>query len=121
MVKYLNLTPHEICFHHKDGSVERFPSDGRLVLRPEKRKPYIFKGYPAVKPSSKPTVSGLPAPPAQGEEEVVLIVSRHAAEWVSLWWDGEVLVPDTSRTSAVRGKDHRIVGIRRWEHWTNDE
>ena len=65
MVKYLNLTPHEICFHHKDGSVERFPSDGRLVLRPEKRKPYIFKGYPAVKPSSKPTVSGLPAPPAR--------------------------------------------------------
>lgn len=119
MARYLNLTPHEIAFHHSDGRVEIFPSDGRLILRPEKRKPYIFDGYPVVQPSTDPTVSGLPAPDAQGSEEIILIVSRYAAEWVSLWWNGEVLVPDTSKESAIRDNNYRIVGVRRWERWSS--
>jgi hypothetical protein len=121
-MKFINLTPHELFFHHSDGRIESIPSDGKVILRPEKREPYLFDGYLVVDPSVRPTVSGLPSPPAQEKEVPTLIVSRFAADCVARLWPGEVFIPDTSPASVIRDPNsfHRIVGVRRWERWTEE-
>jgi len=120
-MKFINLTPHKLFFHHTDGEIETIPSDGKVIVRPETREPYLLDGYSVVDPSSSPTISGLPSPPSVGEIPA-LIVSRYAAEGVARLWPGEVLVPDTSRESAVRDstQSFKIVGVRRWERWTEE-
>jgi hypothetical protein len=122
MTKLINLTPRDLFFHHPDGRVERFPSSGKVILKAESRQSYMLGGYPVVDPSVNPTVGGLPSPPKVGEIPT-LIVSRFAADRVARLWPGEVFIPDTSSESAVRDPDryYKIVGVRRWERWTNEE
>lgn len=119
-LKFLNLTPHDVNYHHKDGTIEIIPSTGRVYVVPETREPYSFEGYTVVERSLRPTISGIPSI-GEDEEIPALIVSRYAAALVRDLWPGEVFVPDTSSVSVIRDKSYRIVGIKRWERWSGDD
>ena len=119
-MKFINLTRNNIHFYHQDGSIETFPSNGKVYLMPEHDEPYNLNGYFVVDASSTVSINGLPAVPESGEIPA-LIVSRLAAEAVSSLWPGEGFVPDTSPASVVRDHSHKIIGVRRWERWSGDD
>ena len=112
MVKFVNLTPHEVVVYSQDGKeiVLRIPPSGTIArVTTISRVVGYIDGIP-VRKTEYDKIEGLPEP----QEDTIFIVSTVLL--VALKERGikrtDVVSPDTNPDSAVRDKDGRIIGVK---------
>ena len=109
MVKFVNLTPHEIVIFDNEGRsvIKRIPPSGQVARVSVKRtKVAEIDGVPVYK-TEYGEIEGLPEP----KEDTVYIVSILVLQALK-GTRKDVVAPDTSPASAIRDEQGRIKGVR---------
>jgi len=112
MVKFVNLTPHEIVVvgENKEVKTVILPSGEIARVKIKQEFTTTVEGIPVVKTIFY-EVEGLPEP----QSDTIYIVSSLVAQAVPHRED--VVAPDTSPEGVVRDSEGRIIGVKRFQKW----
>ncbi len=109
MVKFVNLTPHEIVIFDNEGKniIKRIPPSGQVARVSVKRTKVAEIGGVPVFRTEYGEVEGLPEP-KEGTVYIVSILVLQALRGRRK----DVIAPDTSPQSVIRDDQGRIKGVR---------
>lgn len=106
MMKFVNLTPHEIVVKY-DGETLKIPPSGTIArVKTVMRELPRINGIP-VRKTEYGEIEGLPEPEA-GTVYIVSILVLQALKGTR----GDVVAPDTTPSGAIRDESGRIVAVK---------
>lgn len=113
MVRFVNLTPHDVIVVGEDGKeILRIPVSG-IVARVMTKQEVVdeINGIPVVRTKFGEVID-MPEP----QPDTVFIVSTLVAQALAGTRD-DIVAPDTSPQGAVRDEQGRIIGVKRFQRW----
>ena len=115
MIRFVNLTPHDIVVRLDSGKDLIIPRSGQVArLKTFQAVEYPWgEDMPALATSTLEGIDGLPGP----EDGVIYIASTLVAQAAARYGRRDVVSPDTGPGSAIRDESGQIVAVRRLQQF----